>query len=73
MKGLLAILAVYWFWAAVIGAPLLLTGCSAIEIYGGIRRTDTIETRTTTTAPKTSWTDAVTDWLFVDHSKGGKA
>lgn len=46
---------------------LSLSNCSAVEVYGGIRRTDTIETRTTTTAPKTSWTDAVTDWLFVNH------
>jgi hypothetical protein len=57
-------------WAVIIQG---LTGCAAFEMYGGVRRVDTIETRQVTTAPKVGLSDAVYDWLFVDHSKEGKA
>lgn len=57
-------------WAVIIQT---VTGCAAFEMYGGVRRVDTIETRQVTTAPKTGLSDAVYDWLFVNHEGGKKA
>lgn len=68
MLELTKMIGLVWLLAGLI---TLVTGCGAVEIYGGVRRTDAIEVRTTTTAPKGSWTDAITNWLFVDHSKEG--
>lgn len=57
-------------WAVIIQT---VTGCAAFEMYGGIRRVDTIETRQVTTAPKVGLSDAVYDWLFVNHEGKEKA
>lgn len=59
--GILFSLAV---WSVIIH---FVTGCAAFEMYGGVRRVDTIETRQVTTAPKMGMADAVYDWLFVNH------
>lgn len=66
----LAILLGGILWAVIIQ---VVTGCAAFEMYGGIRRVDTIETRQVTTAPKVGLSDAVYDWLFVNHEGKEKA
>lgn len=70
MRGLFVGLMLYWALAAIIG--LGLTGCFGFEAYGGIRRVDERKV-TEVTHDTPSIIGAVTDWLFVDHSKKGDA
>lgn len=46
-----------------------LTGCGSVELYGGLRRSDTRTVTETTVAPSKGMAESVYDWLFVDHSK----
>ena len=62
--------------SVVIGLGCLivaLQGCGAVEIYGGLRRSDTRTITETTVAPSKGMAESVYDWLFVDSTKQGKA
>lgn len=67
--GLLMRIGVVWILAGVI---MTMTGCFGVggyETYGGIRRVDSRRVVEDTIATKGSWTDSITNWLFVDSTK----
>ena len=64
--GLILRLGVVWVMAGVIMA---LSGCGSVEIYGGLRRSDSRVITETTSAPQRGLMEKVGDWLFVNHEK----
>ncbi len=77
MKGILAIIAVYWLWAAIITTPLVLTGClpRAARINIGYETFDALDNHSSGKPDpilQQTVTDRLWNWITTDSTEGKK-